>query len=163
MTAAELCPRLAALGAEFEVLPPVDDGGGCVIGVPLVVRHLGRSIALRPPGTMNCATAVSLARWAREDVADAAAMLPDGPELTAIVQNSTYVCRNRDGASIGTLSEHATGNAVDVAGFEFDSRPAIAVAPHGGVEPEALFLSTVRKAACARWRSIRATCRRWRR
>lgn len=146
------CSELPGLGVVFETVEAIADAGGCGIAAPIEVRRLG-SVSLTPSATMNCLQALALARWAA-DVEKAARLLPDDAVLTAIRQNSGYVCRRRNNAARGRMSEHAFGNAIDIAGFEFRSSEAIVVAPHRGDDVEARFLTRVRKAACEHFTTV---------
>ena len=86
-----------------------------------------RYTALSLPGTSDDAKmmvspgSIVMCRWSREAMVPAVkAAMPD-KNLTGLVQASAYVCRNRNNASNGKVSEHAFGNAVDIAAFTFSS------------------------------------------
>nr|WP_312858623.1 extensin family protein [Rhizobium sp. G21] len=59
---------LTALGAEFSEIERIDDGGGCGIDRPLLVKSLGAGVSLTPPGQMRCQTALNLSRWTQDVV-----------------------------------------------------------------------------------------------
>jgi hypothetical protein len=120
---------LSALGAEFKEVARVDDGDGCGIDRPLLVTSLGKGVTLSPPGQMRCETALSLTRWTRDVVTPFLQKAQPGETLAAVNQASAYVCRKRNSASAGKISEHARGNAVDIAGFTFKSGEAFTIAP----------------------------------
>lgn len=120
---------LTALGAEFEEVARVDDGQGCGIDRPLLVKSLGKGVSLSPPGEMRCQTALSLTRWTQDVVSPFLQKAQPGETLAAVDQASAYVCRNRNSASSGKISEHARGNAVDIAGFTFKSGKTFTIAP----------------------------------
>lgn len=122
--------ELKSMGAEFETAPRIDDGNGCGIDKPLIVKSVSQSVKLSPAGTMRCETALELARWMRDSVAPAAqtAMEKEGG-VTTINQASAYVCRLRNNAATGKISEHARGNAVDIASFTFKSGLTVAIQP----------------------------------
>ncbi|TIQ13325.1 extensin family protein, partial [Mesorhizobium sp.] len=65
--------------------------------------------------------------------------------LKSVGQASAFVCRPRHGT--GKLSEHAFGNALDIASFTLSDGRKIDVGP-APPEKDAKFLNTVRKAAC---------------
>ncbi len=121
---------LKAIGATFHETDRIDDGKGCGIDKPLVLEAVLPGIKLAPEGTMRCETALELARWTREAVMPAAkaALEAEGP-LTTINQASSYICRLRNNATTGKISEHARGNAVDIASFTFKSGKTIAIEP----------------------------------
>lgn len=121
---------LKQIGATFKEEKRVDDGKGCGIDRPLTLAMVLPGVALKPEGEMRCETALELARWTKEAVLPAAkaALGSEGP-LTAINQASSYVCRLRNGATTGKISEHARGNAIDIASFTFKSGKSIEIQP----------------------------------
>lgn len=121
--------ELKAMGAEFVETERIDDGDGCGIDRPIEMRTLGNGVALSPPGIMRCRTAVNLARWTRDIVAPMLGKAQPKETLGEVDQASAYVCRKRNGADTGRISEHARGNAVDIAGFTFKSGRSFTVAP----------------------------------
>jgi hypothetical protein len=121
--------ELTALGVEFRPLPRIDDGDGCGIDAPITVTALGHGVALRPEGQMRCATALKLARWTDESVTPMLKTARPGATLAALNQASTYVCRKRNSATTGKISEHAHGNAVDIAGFSLAGGGSFTIKP----------------------------------
>lgn len=121
--------ELNDMGVEFSEEKSMDDGGGCGIDRPLVVKSLGAGVMLSPIGTMRCQAAVNLARWARDVVTPMLAKAQPAETLAEVNQASTYVCRKRNGAETGKISEHAHGNAIDIAGFTFKSGKTFTIAP----------------------------------
>lgn len=121
---------LKAIGAVFEETKRIDDGNGCGIDKPLTVTTVLPGIDLKPEGTMRCETALELARWTKDAVLPAAkAALENEGSLTTINQASSYVCRLRNNAKTGKISEHARGNAIDIASFTFKSGKSIEIQP----------------------------------
>ncbi|HEV7251777.1 MAG TPA: extensin family protein [Mesorhizobium sp.] len=141
--------RLAALGVAFEPRPPVNDGESCAIPRPLWITRLGREVEMAPGGLMSCRLAEASAAWTQAAVVEARRVL--GKELEALGQASTYVCRPR--RSSGKMSEHATGDALDIASFAFADGSRLAVAP-GLTGKEAEFLAAVRQAACGAFTTV---------
>lgn len=142
--------RLSELGVEFENRPARQDPAGCSIPYPVVVRSLGRTIALQPEAEMNCAMAEAAARFSG-DVAAPTARTVFAQELTAIGHASAYVCRPRNGTR--KLSEHAFGNALDIAAFTLADGRRVDVVERPG-EGEARFLGALRKAACGPFKTV---------
>jgi hypothetical protein len=142
--------ELKTLGTVFETAAPIDDGEGCGMSNPVVVREILPGIKLTPEATFRCETALKLAHMTRETIIPAARIaLADKGELKAIQQASAYVCRNRNSAATGKISEHAHGNAIDIAGLEFDkgSVPMVIAAQDDGTFPAA-FQRSLNAAAC---------------
>jgi hypothetical protein len=127
---AQCLTDLKALGATFEEKPRIDDGKGCGIDKPISVSQVLPGIKLAPEATMRCEAALELARWTKEAVLPAAkvAMAEDGT-LTTINQASSYICRLRNNMSTGKISEHARGNAIDIASFTFKNGETITIQP----------------------------------
>ncbi len=114
------------------------------------MRALQPGLALDTPAVMRCDTARSLALWMREAVIPAARRLDGSPRITSVALGTSYACRGVvGGASTATVSEHALGNAVDIAGFGFDDGTRLEIAPRGdrgGIEMA--FQNAVQAAAC---------------
>ena len=121
---------LKEIGAVFRKEKRIDDGKGCGIDRPLVLQSVLPGITLKPEGVMRCETALELARWTKEAVLPAArtALDSEGP-LTSVNQASSYVCRLRNNAAAGKISEHARGNAIDIASFTFRSGKTLEIQP----------------------------------
>lgn len=122
--------ELQAMGATFKDIPRIDDGNGCGIDKPILLSEALPGIRVKPEGKMRCATALALAHWMKESVIPAAGTaLKDAGRITTINQASTYICRLRNNATTGKISEHARGNAIDVASFTFEKGTTVAVEP----------------------------------
>ncbi|WP_162820217.1 extensin family protein [Microvirga calopogonii] len=136
--------RLRQLGLRFETRPPVKEND-CRIDNPVLVSSLPNGVAVVPPSLMRCPVAESIARWMSESVGpEAERQFQSAP--TKLLIGTSYQCRDqRNGEK---LSEHAFGNGLDVMGFEFAKRPALAIGSHTEDSPEATFQSAIRKAAC---------------
>ena len=138
--------RLAELDVSFTLLEPIAGRGGCGLPAPLDLSAIG-NIRLQGPTTLNCATAEALATWVRDHAVPAARRHLDA-EPNAIAIGSSYVCRTRNSRPGARLSEHATGNGVDVMSFGFPERDSVAVAAFDAELPEYRFLAEIRAAAC---------------
>lgn len=120
--------ELTAMGAAFKEIPRIDDGNGCGIDKPIALSSPLPGIEFKPEGKMRCEAALALAQWMKESVIPSAAALENG-KIVTINQASTYVCRLRNNASTGKISEHARGNAIDVASFTFENGKTIGIEP----------------------------------
>lgn len=138
-------------GVRYRTLPPVRGSGG-VCGYDDAVRLLpggARRASYAPTGLgTSCAVAASMAVWEWQVVQPEAQALLGSP-VTAIEQLGSYNCRRIGGGEAGSWSEHATADAIDVAGFLLADGRRIAVARDWkGTGPEATFLHRVRNGAC---------------
>lgn len=131
---------------------PISVSGGIACGMdnPLKVSAVadGR-IAVNPPATINCPMTAALGRWLSGPVQQASRAY-FGEPVVAIHQIASYSCRGRDSSHFGPLSEHAFGNAIDVAGFILADGHEVTVvndAWHGGAR-ERGFLHAAFASAC---------------
>jgi len=152
MPAEEIACRQRLRGAEvsFEEAARQTRDGGCSLPYPLAVGSLGKSVKLSPPAVMNCAMAEAMTQFTQK-VIQPAAKAGYGQPVTALDQASAFVCRPRHGRA--TLSEHAFGNALDIARFTLEGGTAIDVKPDPD-EKAARFLGAVRKAACGPFKTV---------
>ncbi len=141
---------LKAIGATFEEKPAIDDETGCGIAAPITVTKLLPDVTLEPEATMRCETALQLARMTRDLLKPAAEIaFPGKPKLTAIRQASAYVCRNRNSVENGKVSEHAYGNAIDIAGLRFrDEEQPVMIAKQDDGTADAAFQRAFNAIAC---------------
>jgi hypothetical protein len=121
--------ELKAIGAQFNETERINDGNGCGIDRPIELKSLGNGVTVAPPSTLRCRTAVNLARWTRDIVIPMLRKSQPKEALAVVNQASAYICRKRNGADTGKISEHAHGNAVDIAGFTFKSGKTFTIAP----------------------------------
>lgn len=143
--------RLKALGVEFEEHKAESNPEiGCSIPYPLVIKTLNKSVAIGPATELNCSMAETAARFTA-DVIQPAAKAEFGTEVKSISQASAFVCRPRHGTR--KLSEHAFGNALDIASFTLSDGRKIEIGPTPP-EKDAKFLNAVRKAACGPFKTV---------
>jgi hypothetical protein len=103
--------------------------------------------AVSPPATLACPLVSALDKWVSESVQPAALRWFNQP-VVEIKQISSYSCRQMVGAG-PHISEHAFGNALDIAGFILaDGRKVMVKTGWNGAPEEAGFLHDVQGAAC---------------
>ena len=92
--------------------------------------------------------AAALELWLEREVQPEALAIY-GQEIARIEHLGSYSCRRLYGADEGPWSEHATGNAIDIAGFVLaDGRRIGVLSGWGGAGDDAQFLRAVRNSAC---------------
>lgn len=112
--------------------------------------------ALSPTATLACPLVSALDRWVAEGVQPAAQKW-FGSQVATIKQISAYSCRGMVGAGISHVSEHAFGNALDVAGFVLADGRKISVQEGWRGSPEEQgFLHDVQLAACDTFTTVLA-------
>ena len=137
----------AALEAAAVVHTPLVDsvtGEGCGFENALQTRQV--LTPLNDALSMSCPLAASLYIW---EQASARPLAEDmfGSPLVRLETYGTYSCRNIAGSR--QRSEHATANAIDIAGFRLaDGRLISVVEDWGARSPEGRYLKRVHKAAC---------------
>jgi len=147
-------PRCEALlrraGVRYTALPPRRDGPACGYDDAVRLKPAGaRRIAFDPTNLgIACPVAASLAMWEWNHVQPAARRIL-GSAVVTIEHFGSYNCRRMYGRDRGSWSEHATADAVDIAGFRLaDGRRITIVRDWAGDDPPARFLHEVRDGAC---------------
>jgi hypothetical protein len=142
--------RLDARHVTFAFAPPVAEGD-CTIPLPVSLRSLAIGddvIAFGAEPMLDCRLAVRLADWIG-NVVEPLARHHLGSGLTAIETGPGYACRKQNNQATAKLSEHAKGNALDIAAFALSDGRRIAVRPAD--HPTSAvnnFLAAVRTTAC---------------
>jgi hypothetical protein len=113
-------------------------------------------VAVKPVATLACPIVSVLDHWLAESVQPAAQRW-FGARVVEIKQISAYSCRGMNGNSHAHISEHAFGNALDIAGFTLADGRYISV-EHGwkGVPEEQGFLHDVQATACRQFTTVLA-------
>ncbi|PZO79700.1 MAG: extensin family protein [Mesorhizobium amorphae] len=143
--------RLRALGTVFEDRPAeADVEAGCSLPYPVWVTRLGPGVALEPGALLNCRTAEAATRFSVGTLEPLAREVMK-TDLKGIGQASAYVCRPRHGTE--TLSEHAFGNALDMAQFSFADGSTLVVSPEVS-ETGQRFFDETRKRACGAFKTV---------
>jgi hypothetical protein len=113
-------------------------------------------VAIKPAATLACPIVSVLDRWLAESV-QPAAMRWFGARVVEIKQISAYSCRGMNGNSHAHISEHAFGNALDIAGFTLaDGRQVSFKDGWRGLPEEQGFLRDVQTAACQQFATVLA-------
>ncbi|HZP69573.1 MAG TPA: extensin family protein [Pseudolabrys sp.] len=112
--------------------------------------------ALTPAATLACPIVSALDRWV-SDAVQPAAMRWFGSQVVEIKQISSYSCRGMVGSGGSGISEHAFGNALDIAAFTLADGRRITVQDgwHGTPEEQG-FLRDIHLAACDNFNTVLA-------
>ncbi len=112
--------------------------------------------AVTPPATLACPLVSALDRWVSEGV-QPAALHWFGTQVTEIKQIGSYSCREIVGSGTSSMSEHAFGDALDIAGFTLADGRKITVKDgwHGAPEEQG-FLHDVQLYACETFTTVLA-------
>ena len=150
---AQLCQvALEDSGLQYQQVPDRETGQGCgfsnTVRISGIVSPDGAGKVAMTPFLLSCRAAVSVAMW-EQHVVQPAAQLHFSRPVTGLDHLGSYACRNiyhRDNAS---RSQHATADALDVAGFRIAGGGRVSVLRDWPRESaEARFLHDVHSGAC---------------
>jgi hypothetical protein len=142
-------PNAATGIPQSEPLPPLGPAQGNSVAA------FG-PVAVNPAATLACPIVSVLDRWLADSV-QPAAMRWFGARVVEIKQISAYSCRGMNGNSHAHISEHAFGNALDIAGFTLaDGRRVSVKDGWRGLPEEQGFLRDVQAAACQHFTTVLA-------
>lgn len=140
--------------------PEADD---CRVVDPVVVEALAvrtpsgpGQVRLLPPPTVSCELARAVWLWLDTSL-QPLARGAFARELTALRVGGGHECRGRNRQTQGSMSEHATGRALDIFAFELgeekQGRIAVSVERPDGLE-QVRFLDAVRQSACGAFMTV---------
>jgi hypothetical protein len=135
-------------GSDLRYQPVADrvTGPGC--GFSSAVRVSGSGVAYGNSFVVTCPLAVGLALFERHALQPAAEET-FGEAVAGIDHYGSYACRNVNGRASGRRSQHATANALDIAGFRLADGTRISVARDWtGDDAKAAFLHRLHDEAC---------------
>jgi hypothetical protein len=142
-------PRRSAPYSERQDLPALGPSRGDPIGA------VG-PVSVKPAATLACPIVSTLDRWFAESVQPAAQRW-FGVRVVEIKQISAYSCRGMNGNPHAHISEHAFGNALDIAAFTLaDGRRITVKDGWRGMPEEQGFLRDVQAAACREFNTVLA-------
>lgn len=143
-----LCAAVLEKAAmRWQPVPDRVTAPGC--GFSNAVRIERTQVQVGPAFTLSCRAAVSLALWEQHVLAPAAAQHLRSP-VVRLEHFGSYACRNVNHAQAARRSQHATADALDIAGFTTaNGRRISIVRDWNGNGPEARFLHEVHRGACA--------------
>jgi hypothetical protein len=136
----------------FEALKPIREGS-CGLPAPILLKSFtsdkGPVLTISPPATTTCRMASALRRWI-DDVVQPSAKRNLDAAIVTLSNASAYACRNQNSSPLGRLSQHATGNALDVATFVTAKGETVSVLDHWTLDDgRGRFLREVHAGACA--------------
>ncbi len=127
---AEQCRAvLATSGLQFDVLPD-REVAGCELHDVVRISSLAQ-VKVNAPFMLSCRAALSLALWERHSLLPVSQQLL-GATPRRIDHFGSFACRNVYGREGGRRSQHASADALDVAGFVFSDGRRITVARDWG-------------------------------
>ena len=113
-------------------------------------------VAMKPAATLACPIVSALDRWLANSV-QPASLRWFGTRVVEIKQISAYSCRGMNGNSRAHISEHAFGNALDIAAFTLaDGRKVTVKNGWKGMPEEQGFLRDIQASACQQFNTVLA-------
>jgi hypothetical protein len=131
---------------------PITDGCGLRNGV----RVSGAGGARMPVDKMSCEAAAAAALWLAHDVQPLAELLL-GQRIASVQHMGSYSCRNIASHKLwrNIRSEHATANALDIAGFTLADGRRLTLLKHWKDDgPDGQFLRAIHARACRYFRVV---------
>jgi len=122
---------------------PLKDGCGISAGVVIEKSNVAYN------GAFQSTCALTAALYWYEQKLDELAVLHMGVRVQRIDHLGAYACRNVNSRETGRRSQHATANAIDIAGFHFaDGTVANVLKDWGQATREGRFLTAAHAEAC---------------
>lgn len=119
--------------------------GRCGVDDPVRVYAVG-GVKLDSQPRINCRTATALRSWVTGPAQDAAR--EEGVLITDLRVVAGYSCRRRNNRSSGRLSEHAKGNAVDIAAVTLSDGSVITVLDDWSGSSRSDLMRALHRSAC---------------
>jgi len=111
------------VGLQGEEIEPIVGNSGCGVTNPVRLRVV-HGIPLTVPATINCTTAQAVSQW----VLDAEQIIGNtGGGMANLRVVASYACRTRNSQRGARISEHALGNAIDIAGIGLQNGSELSV------------------------------------
>ena len=148
---------LIKAGASFSPVPQPGTTAECAVENPVRINSIsGKSGTIKLPDQpiLNCAFALKFTTWV-ETSAQPLAQASQGASIVAMGTGPGFDCRGRNGDASAKISEHGTGNAVDIATVSFGNKQQIQV--KDAINPQAAgfgFLRDLRAAACVEFTTV---------
>jgi hypothetical protein len=141
--------------ATIQSVRKINDRGVCGIARPLKVSGFpGGRVTVGPTATLNCPMTAAVDAWLARTV-QPAAIAWFGVPVVEIKQISAYACRTKNNQRGASLSEHAFGNALDIAGFRLANGRTITVKGDWNSDVYARsFLREVFAGACQQFKTV---------
>lgn len=148
--------RLARRVPDVRPSSPFGKARGCGVRNPVVFSTFasaGAKVRISEKLTLDCRFANTFATWL-VDVVSPLAREHLGASLTRIQTGPGYNCRTRNRKKGAKLSEHAYGNAIDIASFTLSTKRRLAIGSTDLTPQERRFLRAVRTTACGYFTTV---------
>ena len=148
---------LAATGTSFVPVPQPGTTAVCQIDTPVRLNSISTKLGvvkLPDQPTVKCDFALKLSQFVDQRV-QPLAQQSVGSTVVTMGTGPGFDCRGRNGDSAAKISEHASGDAVDIVYFKLANKLQILVKDSLNVQsPSFAFLRDVRAAACDEFTTV---------
>ena len=149
----QLCDQVLA-SSRLRVARQADSDPGATCPLANVVRVQGSDVVLSSSFLASCPLAVAYALFEIHTLQPAAQAVL-GQRVVRIDHLGSFACRNVYGRSSGRLSQHATANALDIAGFRLaDGQRINLLRDWKDAGDKGRFLRAVRDGACGDFNTV---------
>ena len=121
--------ELKAQGVTFEIAEIPANGKACTVNNPVAIAEIATpegTVSLPEKPILNCLFAKRFSSWV-SDIAAPVVMAHAGTPLASLATGPGYQCRSRNGDTTSKISEHAYGNAIDIAAFRLANKKSVSV------------------------------------
>ncbi len=125
--------------------------GGCGIKNPVKLTEVD-GVKMTREVSIGCNTAKAFYSWMQNSAKPAVGRKGGGLGKVQIIAG--YSCRNRNSAKSGKLSEHAKGNALDIAGFVLKDGTTLSVLRDWRGRSKGRILKQMHKTACGPFKTV---------
>jgi len=141
--AGAICGKRAIRGERLATIP--GRLPGCGVKNPVRVFAVS-GVTLSQPATLNCTSAKALNKWVKDGVKPAVGRLGGGVASLQVL--SSYSCRTRNSKPGAKISEHAKGNAIDIAAINLKNGMSVNVLDGWNNRVQGKLLRRIHRSAC---------------
>lgn len=125
--------------------------GGCGVKNPVKLTEVD-GVKMTREVSIGCDTARAFYTWVQKGAKPAVGRTGGGLAKVQVIGG--YACRNRNSAKNGRLSEHAKGNALDLAGIVLKDGTTVSVLRDWRSRSKGPMLKRMHKAACGPFKTV---------
>ena len=149
--------KLESAGAAIEIPHDMVLGKGCAVANPVTLKSLrtpAGMISLPGKPILNCNFATKFVTWLA-DVASPIVIAHEHAMLVTLSASPGFQCRARVGEASAKMSEHASGNAIDIDGLVLAGGRRIEIASVSDpASPDHRLLMALRISACGYFTTV---------
>ena len=125
--------------------------GGCGVKNPVKLTEVD-GVKMTREVSIGCDTAWAFYTWVQKGAKPSVGRTGGGLAKVQVIWG--YACRNRNSAKNGRLSEHAKGNALDIAGFVLKDGTSVSTLRDWRSRSKGPILKRMHKKACGPFKTV---------